>query len=96
MNLTIRGLDLAKAGFSLHGIAERGQVILQGRLSRPRRRRWLANLPPGRVGLEAGGGAPDGARTIQKLGHAVKLINSQFVRFCGVNCFLGDVTKLLM
>lgn len=81
MNLTTLAIDLAKVGFPLHGVAECGQGVLQERLARQWwLRRLLANLPPCRVGLEAGGGAHDWAREIQQLGYAVKRIAPPFVK----------------
>jgi len=41
---------------------------------------FFANLPPCLVGMEACASAHHWARTIEKFGHAVKLIATQFVK----------------
>jgi transposase len=55
MNCTTRGIDLAKQVFQLHGVAERGQVVVQKRVSRSKLRETIAQLPSCRIGMEACG-----------------------------------------
>jgi len=40
----------------------------------------LCNLPPGRIGMEAGAGSHHWARKFREMGHDVRLISPQFVR----------------
>ena len=56
MQVTTIGLDIAKSVFQVHGIDERGRVVLRKRLARARVLAFFANLAPCRVGLEACGG----------------------------------------
>ncbi|WP_156962025.1 hypothetical protein [Candidatus Paracaedibacter symbiosus] len=42
----VLGIDLAKNVFQLHGINEKGKVILQKRLSRKKLAEFVCNLPP--------------------------------------------------
>lgn len=46
MNCTTLGIDLAKQVFQLHGVDERGQVVIQKRVSRTNLREMVAQLPP--------------------------------------------------
>lgn len=80
MNITILGIDLAKAVFQVHGVDEHGRAVLSKRLSRKQLLPFLANVPPCLIGLEACSGAHFWARELQKLGHHVKLIAPQFVK----------------
>ena len=78
MNVTMLGIDLAKAVFQVHGVDEHGRAVLSKRLSRQQLLPFLANVPPCLIGLEACSGAHFWAREIQQLGHEVKLIAPQF------------------
>ena len=80
MNVTILGIDLAKAVFQVHGVDEHGRAVLSKRLSRKQLLPFLANVPPCLIGLEACSGAHYWARELQKLGHQVRLIAPQFVK----------------
>ncbi len=53
MQPTIIGLDLAKSVFQLHGVDERGTIVLTKRLRRDGVLTFFANLPACVVGLEA-------------------------------------------
>ena len=79
MNATRIGLDSAKQVFQVHGVDERGQVVLRKTLKRAQVLTFFANLPAARIGLEAGGGSHYWARELTRLGHEVKLIAPQFV-----------------
>ena len=74
------GLDIAKSVFQVHGIDERGRVVLRKRLARARVLAFFANLAPCRVGLEACGGAHYWARELIKLGHDARLMPPQYVK----------------
>ena len=80
MNCTILGIDVAKQVFQLHGMDERGHVVVQKRVSRSKLRETIAQLPPCLIGMEACGSAQYWAREFQQLGHTVKLISPQFVK----------------
>ena len=75
------GIDLGKT--VLVAVALDGR----GRLAGPAQRygrtglvRWLANLPPCLIGMEASSGAHHLARTLQGQGHAVRLLPGQAVK----------------
>ena len=80
MQVTTIGLDIAKSVFQVHGIDERGRVVLRKRLARARVLAFFANLAPCRVGLEACGGAHYWARELIKLGHDARLMPPQYVK----------------
>jgi transposase len=80
MNCTTLGIDLAKQVFQLHGVDERGHVVVQKRVTRAKLRDTLAQLPACLVGMEACSSAQYWAREFQQLGHTVKLISPQFVK----------------
>jgi transposase len=80
MKLTTVGIDLAKSVFQIHGVDERGKVILRKQLKRSQMMTFFVNLPPCLIGMEACGSAHHWARELQKLGHTVKLMAPQFVK----------------
>jgi transposase len=80
MNCTTLGIDLAKQVFQLHGIDERGHVVVQKRVSRSKLWETIAQLSPCLIGMEACGSEQYWAREFQQLGHTVKLISPQFVK----------------
>lgn len=80
MNITTVGLDLAKSVFQVHGVDERGKVVLRKQLRRREVLSFFANLPPCLIGMEACGGAHFWAQRLGEYGHTVKLMAPQFVR----------------
>ncbi|MBI1820774.1 MAG: IS110 family transposase [Nitrospirae bacterium] len=80
MNVTTLGIDIAKQVFQLHGINEKGKVILRKQVSRKKLSEVIVNLPPCVIGIEACGGANYWARVFEKMGHTVRLISPQFVK----------------
>ena len=62
MQVSTLGIDLAKNVFQLHGVDQRGRVVLKKRLSRKKLPAFIADLTPCLIGLEACGGAHDWAR----------------------------------
>jgi transposase len=80
MHCTTLGIDLAKNVFQLHGVDERGRIVVQQRVSRAKLRETVAQLPPCVIGMEACASAQYWAREFQQLGHTVKLISPQFVK----------------
>jgi len=80
MKVTILGIDVAKNIFQLHGVDERGKVVLARRVSRGKLMEVVANLPACLIGMEACIGVNYWAREFEKLGHTVKLMSAKFVR----------------
>lgn len=77
--ITRMGIDLAKQGFQLHGVDERGHTVLRRRISRTQLPLFFAQLRPCLVGGEACGSAHYWARPLAALGHDVRLIAPPFV-----------------
>jgi transposase len=74
------GIDLAKNLFRIHGVDAEGRTTLERQLRRQQQLRFVAQLQPCLVGMEACGGAHYWAREIAKLGHQVRLMSPRFVR----------------
>jgi transposase len=64
----------------VHGVDAHGHVVIRKQLSRSKVLVYFAQLPPCLVGVEACGGAPYGARELQKLGHEVRLMAAAMIR----------------
>jgi transposase len=79
-NITTVGIDLAKSLFQVHGVDERGKVVLRKALKRTDVMNFFAQLLPCLVGMEACGSAHFWARKLSALGHTVKLMAPQFVK----------------
>jgi transposase len=79
MQVATIGLDLAKHVFHVHGVDMHGKPMLRKQLRRDQVSAFFANLPPCLVGMEACGSSHHWARTLQKLGHTVRLMAPQFV-----------------
>jgi hypothetical protein len=80
MNGTTIGIDLAKNVFEVYVEDGSGTVVERKRLSRKKLLPWFANRPPALVRMEACGGAHYWARGLEKLGHTVRLMASQYVK----------------
>jgi transposase len=80
MKLTTVGIDLAKNVIQVHGVDERGNVVLKKQLKRGQVASFFINVPACLIGMEACGGAQYWARKLSELGHTVKLIAPQFVK----------------
>src|SRR5947209_15801038 len=78
--MSVLGIDIAQRVFHVVGMHERGRIVLRKRLSRHDLMPFLAKLPPVRIGMEACGGAHDGARRFREHGHEVKRMAPQFVK----------------
>ena len=89
------GVDLGKTVFVAVALDGHGRLVGPAkRYSRARLVRWLANLPPCLIGMEASSGAHHLARTLQAQGHAVRLLPGQAVKpFRGV--MKNDATDAL-
>jgi transposase len=80
MNITTVGIDLAKNVFQVHGVDARGKVVLRKQLRRAQVAVFFGNLPPCLIGMEACASAHHWGRTLERFGHAVRLMASQFVK----------------
>jgi transposase len=79
MKVTRLGIDLAKSVFRMHGVDERGVMVLRRQLTRKQLLPLVAKLPPCLIGLEACAGAHHWAREFEQFGHTVKLMSGHFV-----------------
>ncbi len=79
-NISVIGIDLAKNIFQLHGIDTNGKVILKKKLRRDRLVPFFSNLKPCLIGIEACSGAHYWKRTLDRLGHNVKIMAPQYVK----------------
>jgi transposase len=79
-DISIIGIDLAKSVFQVHGVNAKGQTSLKRKLRRKDVLVLFEKLPPCLVGMEACGTAHYWARTLQALGHTVKLLPPQYVK----------------
>lgn len=79
MKVTTVGIDLAKSVFSMHGIDERGKMVLKRTVSRGKVMEVMAGIPPCLVGVEACSGAHHWARELGRLGHTVRIMAPRFV-----------------
>jgi transposase len=80
MKITTVGIDLAKNVFQVHGVDQRGKLVVERRLKRKQVLVFFAQLPPCLIGMEACGGAHYWARMLQAQGHTIKLMAPQFVK----------------
>jgi transposase len=80
MKITTVGIDLAKNVFQVHGVDERGKAVLRKQLRRVQVAIFFGNLPPCVIGMEACASAHYWGRTLQRYGHTVRLMASQFVK----------------
>ena len=80
MNITTVGIDLAKNVFQVHGVDERGRVVLRKAVKRAELAKVFVKMPSCLIGLEACGSAHYWARKLAELGHTVKLMAPQFVK----------------
>lgn len=78
--ITTIGLNLAKSVFHVVCCDRRGKVIRRKKLSRQQVLRFLAQMAPCLVGVEACSTSHYWARELSKLGHEVKQIPTQHVK----------------
>jgi transposase len=78
--LKLIAIDTSKHVFALHGVNERGEVVLRRELRRQQLGAFFQKLEPTEVVLEACGGSHHWGRTLAAFGHRVKLIAPQYVK----------------
>ncbi|PQZ47194.1 IS110 family transposase [Ochrobactrum sp. MYb15] len=78
--ITTIGLDLAKNVFQVHGVDANGQVLLRKTLRRSQMLAFFEQLRPCLIGIKACATAHYWARTLQSLGHEVRLISPTYVK----------------
>jgi transposase len=79
-DIKVLGIDLAKNVFQLHGTNSKGKCVLRKRLSRERLAKFVAQINPCTIGIEACMSAHYWARVFQNMGHTVKMMSPQFVK----------------
>ena len=79
-NVTLLGIDLAKDVFQLHGVNEHGKKILGKKVSRTELPKFIAQLRPCKVVMEACGSANYWSRKFMSFGHEVSQISPQHVK----------------
>ena len=78
--ITRIAIDTSKAVFTLHGVDAAGRAVLRRNLRRQDLVPLFRKLPPLEVALEACGGSHHWGRTLQALGHRVRLIPAQYAK----------------
>ena len=80
MDIKVIGIDLAKNIFQIHGVDEKGKVVLSKRISRNQLAGFIAKLSPCLIGMEACSSSNYWARKFRDYGHEVKLMSPQYVK----------------
>jgi len=80
MSVRVIGIDLGKTVFHLVGMDEHGNVAVKKRFSRAQLMKFLVNMPPCLIGMEASCGCHHVGRHLAAFGHEVRLIPAQFVK----------------
>lgn len=80
MNRIVVGVDIAKRVFQLHWVEPETGEIVALQLRRERFLEHFANRSNCLIGMEACGGSQHWARSLQKLGHEVKLLSGRMVK----------------
>src|SRR5208283_3691328 len=80
MNRIVVGVDIAKRVFQLHWVEPETGEIVALQLKRERFLEHFANRSSCLIGMEACGGSQHWARSLQKLGHEVKLLSARMVK----------------
>lgn len=78
--VTLLGIDIAKEIFQLHGVDASGKAVFKKKLKRTELLKFIAQLEPCTIVMEACGGSHYWAREFIKLRHIAKLISPQYVK----------------
>lgn len=78
--LSVVGVDLGKNMMHVHGADARGKPLFRKALRRRQFERFMAQLAPCVVGLEACAGAHHWARVLRGHGHQPRLLSARYVR----------------
>lgn len=82
MNVTTYGVDIAKSVFQLYWVDAATGEIHHRKLARGKFLEFFVRRAPGRIAIEACGGAHQWARELRELGHQVELLPPHQVRTC--------------
>jgi transposase len=77
--ITLLGVDTSKSKFYIHGVHANGAVAINKEFNRLKFEKYISELPPCRIAMEACSGSHHWGRTFNKLGHKVELIAAQKV-----------------
>jgi transposase len=80
MNRIVIGVDIAKRVFQLHWVEPATGEIVALQLKREKFLEHFANRASCLIGMEACGGSQHWARSLQKLGHEVRLLSGRMVK----------------
>jgi transposase len=78
--ITRIAIDTSKSVFTLHAVDAQDRPVLRRNLRRQELVAFFTKLPPLEVAMEACGGSHHWGRTLQALGHRVRLIPPQYVK----------------
>ena len=78
--ISIIGLDIAKNVFQVHGVDDKGEVIVRRQLRRRQVLKYFAKLSACVIGMEACAGAHYWGRELRALDHEVRLMPPQYVK----------------
>lgn len=77
---TVIGIDLAKNVFHVHGVDAKGDIVIKRSFGRGGLIKFIANLKPCLIGVEACCGAHHWTREFRKYGHTAKMMAPQYVK----------------
>jgi transposase len=80
MKLSTVGIDLAKNVFAIHGLDEKGSVIVKRTLRRSQVLAFFGKVEPCLIGMEACASAHYWGRELMRLGHSVRLMPAAYVK----------------
>lgn len=78
--ITRVSIDTSKSVFTIHAVDERDRPVLRRNLRRQDVAGFFGKLPPAEVAIEACGASHHWGRTLQAMGHRVRLIPAQYVK----------------